>query len=84
MTIILESIDLSLITKNHPIPIEDSPILMTLSQFQPATHIFGFKQWGLSRGSLPCIKWEHIMRKQGYFKGFNVLEKVNIVNPTIM
>ena len=40
----LKSIDLSLITKNHSIPIMDSPILMTLSIFQHVTRIFGCEQ----------------------------------------
>ena len=44
-TIRLKSIDLSLITKNHPIPIMDSPILMMLSKFQLAIHILGREQW---------------------------------------
>ena len=41
----LKSIDLSLITENHPIPIMDTPILMTLSKFQLATYIFGRHWW---------------------------------------
>ena len=35
----IESIDLNHITKNHPRPIMDSPIMMILSKFQLATHI---------------------------------------------